>query len=178
MENVAGPSRDRPIVVTYEASPSRDVWNRIQNDLMRRFPFRHIHWNSTTRPVRTIESLDVEFKALPIALADAAASAPKGQPMMNVIFVACDVSAPSALLAQDSGLKNALQDVEAYKVAVRTEVGRWIHGLEARGVSEWLIVHITGVKSPSQSTMFGKKGGILARIKADFNPPKRERYVL
>ena len=70
------------------------VWALIQDDFTAHLPLRNLHWKSANRPLRSIQSLDVEMRhydpaadeqphQMPISLLE--------RPYLNMMLVKCDV---------------------------------------------------------------------------------------
>ena len=71
-----------------------NVWSLIQEDFIAHLPLRNLHWKSSTRPLRSIQSLEIEMRPyqpsaeeqphqMPISLLQ--------RPYVNIMFVKCDV---------------------------------------------------------------------------------------
>ncbi|KAI8455219.1 trafficking protein particle complex subunit 10 [Phakopsora pachyrhizi] len=145
---------DNSVLVSYHASPSADVWERIQGDLRRQLPLKNLEWKSGSRQNRVITSIEVSFQ--PFRFTPASNSS---NPLVYLIFVACD-------------------DHEAYKTVIKQEIRSWLDLIQANQ-SEWLIVHVTASPKATNTTsgIFRTKAGVLDRLRSDFNPPKKERCI-
>jgi hypothetical protein len=85
----------RRVLVTYESTPSRDIYPRISDDLHRQLPLRNIHWKSSTRHIRTIQSLELKFSSFESVAAEQPQQMPVSlleRPYLHLLFVSCDVS--------------------------------------------------------------------------------------
>lgn len=71
-----------------------NVWSTISEDFLAHLPLRNLHWKSPSRPLRSIQSLEVEMvqhhlsadeqpHQMPISLLE--------RPYLNVMLVQCDV---------------------------------------------------------------------------------------
>lgn len=86
------------VSVSYEAVPSSEDWERIKDDVERQLPLTNLHWKSSSRTIRTIQSLALNFQ--PIAsfklhdTSNAASSSSRlsDRPYLHLLFVVCDVS--------------------------------------------------------------------------------------
>lgn len=103
----------RRVIITYEAVPDLSTWQRLQPDLVVRpaalhplkhahehaqsqLPLRNLHWKTASRSLRTIQALDVDFRAFKTLPEDQAHQIPLSlleRPYLHLIFVACDVRA-------------------------------------------------------------------------------------
>lgn len=68
----------------------------------------------------------------------------------------------------------ALQDNDIYRATVRTQIRDWLDQIVARPNQEWLIVHISGGRTPG-AKFYQRKGTVVEKIRADFNTGKRDR---
>lgn len=91
------------VVSTYSASPSflsSPDWASIRTAVRSHLPLRNLHWKPASRPsLRTIQSVDVEFRALEMGVnrgEDSERPGPGGsfleKPLLNIYFVTCEVS--------------------------------------------------------------------------------------
>ncbi|MBW0466295.1 hypothetical protein O181_006010 [Austropuccinia psidii MF-1] len=147
-------SNHQSIVVSYHTSPSPDVWERIQSDLHRQLPLKNLNWTPTSLPHRSIGSLQVAFQPF-----NSISSSLSSNPLVHLIFVACD-------------------DHEAYKTVIKQEIKDWLDLIQSN-LSEWFIVHVSTASRTTNATtgIFRSKIGVLDKLKADFNPPKKERCI-
>src|SRR5271170_2855887 len=71
-----------------------NVWSLIEEDFTAHLPLRNLHWKSSSRPLRSIQSLQVEMRQfqyladeqpnqMPISLLE--------KPYLNIMLVKCDV---------------------------------------------------------------------------------------
>lgn len=68
------------------------VWPHLADELSSRLPLRNLHWNSSVqRPLRSIQSLDVDLKRFTFDNAPQPLLSVQ-TPYLNLYFVACDVS--------------------------------------------------------------------------------------
>lgn len=91
----------KPIIISFELITSNQNnqnnnsnWNKILKDLKLQLPLRNLHWKSSTRTIRTLQSLNnLNFKPLfelnnnynnNNSLLD--------RPYLHLLFVICDVS--------------------------------------------------------------------------------------
>lgn len=87
-----------------------NVWSLVREDFTAHLPLRNLHWKSANRPLRSIQSLDVEMRPydpsadeqphqMPISLLE--------RPYLNIMLVKCDVHCVSQLhLADIAGQRN------------------------------------------------------------------------
>lgn len=86
----------KAMVLTADYDPY-NVWGLIQEDFTAHLPLRNLHWKSATRPLRSIQSLDVEMRQydpaadeqphqMPISLLE--------RPYLNIMLVKCEVHGP------------------------------------------------------------------------------------
>ncbi|EGG11480.1 uncharacterized protein MELLADRAFT_28498, partial [Melampsora larici-populina 98AG31] len=68
-------------------------------------------------------------------------------------------------------------DNEAYRTIVKQEIRTWIDFVQGLPTSEWLIIHVTAAAKPNAGGIFRTKSGVLDKIKADFNVPKKDRCI-
>lgn len=143
------------IVVSYHTSPSADVWERIQTDLHRQLPLQSLNWKPPTRPLRLIQSLPISFQPISSLSPSLSSTA-----LVHLLFVACD-------------------DHEAYKTIIKQEIRNWLDSVQS-DQSEWLIVHVSTTSKFNHSSsagIFRTKAGVLDKLRADFNPQKKDRCI-
>ncbi|KAG0147867.1 hypothetical protein CROQUDRAFT_42270 [Cronartium quercuum f. sp. fusiforme G11] len=160
------------VAVSYHTSPSPDLWERIQADLHRQLPLKNLLWKSTTSSVRTINQVHLHFQSLypSESATNLISSTPEAKtpslrvthqsssPLLHMLFVACD-------------------DNEAYRTIVKQEIRTWLDFVQSLPISEWLIVHVTAAAKVNAGGIFRTKAGVLDKIRADFNPPKKDRCI-
>ncbi|KAI5476177.1 hypothetical protein MNV49_000338 [Pseudohyphozyma bogoriensis] len=147
------------ITASYTALPNGEAdWAKIVPEVARQLPLRNLHWKSASRSLRTIQSLDVQFKPL-FAFED-----PKAPPLsllerpyLHLLFVLCD-------------------DNEVYRATLRNQIREWLDSIIARHKQEWLIVHVSAGKNAG-SKFYQRKGSVVDKIRADFNTGKQDRCV-
>jgi hypothetical protein len=93
-------SREVPVTYTLYPSGNGDLRTALSG-LKTQFPLRNLHWKSTSRTaLRTIQEVHVklvDLGELPPRAEDSYASVLES-PMVNLCFVACDVSLMAARL--------------------------------------------------------------------------------
>ncbi|KAH9824021.1 hypothetical protein DFH28DRAFT_1047952 [Melampsora americana] len=171
MATLGTTNQPEAVTVSYHTSPSPDVWERIQADLHRQLPLKNLAWKSTSRPVRTIDQVHLHFQPLypsdatkqlitatPEVQSSARESVELSRPLLHTLFVACD-------------------DNEAYRTIVKQEIRTWLDFVQGLPTAEWLIIHVTAAAKPNAGGIFRTKSGVLDKIKADFNVPKKDRCI-
>ncbi len=68
-----------------------------------------------------------------------------------------------------------LQDNEAYRATLRSEIREWLDRISLRRDNEWLIVHVTSGSTLQSNKFYQRKGSVVDKIRADFNTGKRDR---
>ena len=167
------------LVSTRSLTPDYDpynVWPMISEDFLAHLPLRNLHWKSSNRPLRSIQSLHVEMRQytpsgdeqphqMPISLLE--------KPYLNMMLVKCDV-----ILSIDFGLTS--QDSDTYRNTVRKTIREWYNGVLSKRNQEWMILHVVP-KSASvpgrPASRFTMKGSVYDKIRADFNSSKKDRYA-
>lgn len=140
-----------------------NVYGDIKQELLKHVPLTNLHWNHPLRPLRTINTLDVEF----VEESAQAMAAPKHEmlglsstPCYKIIFIKCD-------------------DTDTYRSTVRPIIKEWIANsvTGVRDPVEWIIFHYV---PPGSKAFLGNrfKYGVFDKIKADFNTEsKKDRCV-
>ncbi|BFZ65031.1 hypothetical protein YB2330_006194 [Saitoella coloradoensis] len=159
------------VVVTYY-DPS-NLWPSISPQLRQRLPLRNLHWKSTNRPLRSIQTLDVALLPYTSSSIDDQQHQIAGvglldKPYLNIFLVQCE-------------------DNDVYRSTVRTSIRNWLNGVLAKKNQEWLIVHVVPnaieslamTKSPPSTgaALLRIKGSVYDKIRADFNSSKKDRCV-
>lgn len=88
------------VTVSYEAVPGHGDWDRIKADLERQLPLKNLHWKSANRTIRTIQSLELDFKPFSFYKDEQSNASPSRlleRPYLHLLFVVCDVSPSSRL---------------------------------------------------------------------------------
>jgi hypothetical protein len=80
------------VSVSYDSVPTIQEWERIKPDVERHLPLNNLHWKSSSRTIRTIQSLALNFQ--PIASFDLQKPTNRllDRPYLHLLFVSCDVS--------------------------------------------------------------------------------------
>ncbi|KAI0831480.1 trafficking protein particle complex subunit 10 [Trametes gibbosa] len=159
-------SQAQRVVITYAAPLvflSTDHWKQIHASLVSQLPLRNLHWKSPSRPIRTIQELDVKLVPLETLREDQTASQiPQtvlGKPLLNIYIFICE-------------------DSEAYKATTRKQIKEWHASVSQRKNQEWLLVHVVRPdQSVAQGRLFQMKTSVLDKVKADFNTDKKDRCV-
>jgi hypothetical protein len=71
-----------------------NVWSLIQDDVTAHLPLRNLHWKSASRPLRSIQSLDVEMQQYDPAAGEQPHQMPISlleRPYLNMMLVQCEV---------------------------------------------------------------------------------------
>lgn len=180
------------------ADPSR-TYPSLSHELRRRLPLRHLHWQSTSRPVRTIDSLHVTLNVDEQSLdANGNGPAPKGESPRK------ERRHQIPGLRQTPYLKIYLlqcSDVDTYRTSSRKLLRDWVkchtpqsqsstslNNQENHDAFEWLIVHVlpasadgdtprpSGVartesekRSNSSRWPSRSSSSVIEKIRADFN---------
>lgn len=175
------------------------VYPLVASDFQRHLPLRNLHWNSPSRPLRSIESLYVEV--VPDEKTNSSGSVLKsvggGEQDVGGIKPAArrPSEAPSRQRErrhQIPGLRETpylkiyflrCDDVDTYKSTSRKLLREWIktstllaststsvNNPESHDAFEWMIVHVVLPDVQSSSIWPNKAStGVLDRIRADFN---------
>jgi hypothetical protein len=71
-----------------------------------------------------------------------------------------------------------LEDNDTYKNSTKSFVRDWLSLLAARRNEHALIILVNPpvVGAPKAAGVFGKAGGVLGKLKTDFNVGKKDRY--
>ena len=88
---------ERRVLVTYSAVPSLDVWQKVQPDLVAQLPLRNLHWKPSTRSLRTIQTLQLDLRALQSLAEEKTQHVPLNileRPYLHLLFVSCEVLPP------------------------------------------------------------------------------------
>ncbi|KAL9099184.1 MAG: hypothetical protein Q9163_005282 [Psora crenata] len=152
--------------VPVEYSDPCGVFSSLQPSLQSRLPLRNLHWNSSSRPLRSIACLHIEFLPSPRTASSHASSAP-GRLSENGEHISTpqDGSPKKERRHQIPGLRQTpylkvylvdCDDVDTYKAITRKELRDWVkdHALPSQSSTsinkqenhdafEWLIVHVT-----------------------------------
>ncbi|KAL7418117.1 trafficking protein particle complex subunit 10 [Mrakia frigida] len=184
-------SSSQRVISTYSAPPSfltAPDWANIRTAVRSHLPLKNLHWKPLSRPsLRTIQTVDVEFRALEVGGAGEAGSGGPGggggggresmtpgsfleKPFLNCYFVTCE-------------------DADTYKSTVKKQLKDWLSLVSQRKNQEWIIVLVvkpdptTGTvksASPAPTSAAGRLfrgGSVLDKIRGDFNVGKRDRCV-
>lgn len=134
------------------------VWPHLADELSSRLPLRNLHWNSSVqRPLRSIQSLDVDLKRFTFDNAPQPLLSVQ-TPYLNLYFVACD-------------------DNESYRTNVKRQIKAWIDVITTKKNQEWLLVYVAGQETRKGGSYLGLKTSVYDKIKNDFNVGKRDRCV-
>ncbi|OAL67353.1 hypothetical protein A7C99_1217 [Trichophyton rubrum] len=169
--------------VTVEYTDPFGLFPQVKPLLSQVLPLRNLHWKSSTRPVRSIDSLQIDFKpAHTVAddqkrLSDGASGAVSQRrhqipgllqtPYLKIYLLRCD-------------------DNETYKTTSRKTLREWIKtrtsaaptGPDNHDAFEWLILHVIPSTAPSPEvtekatpSKWPGRGStsVLEKVKADFN---------
>ncbi|PGH04895.1 hypothetical protein AJ80_08444 [Polytolypa hystricis UAMH7299] len=182
---MATPLRSSSSNVTVEYTDPSGLFSSIKSLLSDILPLRNLHWKSPTRPLRSIDSLHIDFVPAQSAeqeqkrLSDGAVSHRRHQipglrqtPYLKIYLLRCD-------------------DNETYKSTSRKLVREWIKTRTSPPQSssstnkpdnhdafEWLIIHVApnaaGSEAVEKSGTTSKWPGrgstsVLEKVKADFN---------
>lgn len=82
------------IRVSYDALPGPGDYEFVRGDVDRQLPLRNLHWIRTTganRSVRTIQSLQVDFKPFHSFGNNHSSLSLLERPFLHLLFVVCDV---------------------------------------------------------------------------------------
>ena len=175
-----------------------DLYSTFEPLLSERLPLRNLHWKSTNRPLRSIETLYVDL----VAISDGGSQRPSASerrhqipglhqtPYLKIFLLRCD-------------------DNDTYKATCRKQIKDWIkandfhqesrkrsNNQENHDACEWLIVHLVHADTPvanqirttreaqlgttdstdslSNKSRFLVKGPatVVEKLRADFNSPK------
>src|SRR4051812_35962395 len=87
------------VLVTYAGPTSlllSENWKQIYTALLSQLPLRNLHWSSSSRPsIRTIQELDIHLLSLEALHDERTSQIPVTileKPLLNIFFVACEVS--------------------------------------------------------------------------------------
>jgi len=72
-----------------------NVWSLIEEDFTAHLPLRNLHWKSSSRPLRSIQSLQVEMRQYQPSIEEQQHQMPISlleKPYLNMMLVKCDVS--------------------------------------------------------------------------------------
>lgn len=105
------PSSSQRVISTYSAAPAfltAPDWANIRTAVRSHLPLKNLHWKPVSRPsLRTIQTVDVEFRALEVGTGSDGSSTPASggaaresmtpgsfleKPFLNIYFVTCPVS--------------------------------------------------------------------------------------
>lgn len=148
MEAGDGPINNAKVIVQF-TDPS-NLFDDVAPLLQNRLPLGNLHWKPATRPLRSIEELDVSLDCEVKQDADGANSTRRHQipglrqtPFVRVLLLRCD-------------------DKDKYKETVRKEVKEWVKGLgfstsgkgsanrqERHDAYEYLILHVVLPGTPA-----------------------------
>jgi trafficking protein particle complex subunit 10 len=147
-----------------------DIWPQISEDFLSRLPLRNLHWKSSNRPLRSIQSLEIDLHKYDPSLEDQPHQIPTSlleRPYLNIMLVQCEVSPfPEFKLTKDN---------ETYRGQVRKTIREWYNGVLAKRNQEWVILHVVPKEASVQgkpSSRFSMKGFVYDKIRADFNTKK------
>ncbi|KAM5469696.1 hypothetical protein MauCBS54593_004250 [Microsporum audouinii] len=169
--------------VTVEYTDPFGLFPQVRPLLSQVLPLRNLHWKSSSRPVRSIDSLQIDFKpAHTVAddqkrLSDGASGAVSQRrhqipgllqtPYLKIYLLRCD-------------------DNETYKTTSRKTLREWIKtrasaaptGPDNHEAFEWLILHVIPATAPgpeatekAAASKWPGRGStsVLEKVKADFN---------
>ncbi|EFQ98769.1 hypothetical protein MGYG_01784 [Nannizzia gypsea CBS 118893] len=169
--------------VTVEYTDPFGLFTQVKPLLSQVLPLRNLHWKSSTRPVRSIDSLQIDFKPAHTAaddqkrLSDGATGAVSQRrhqipgllqtPYLKIYLLRCD-------------------DNETYKTTSRKTLREWVKtrvsaaptGPDNHDAFEWLILHVIPSTAPSPEvtekaapSKWPGRGStsVLEKVKADFN---------
>ncbi|KAK2873390.1 hypothetical protein FQN49_002405, partial [Arthroderma sp. PD_2] len=168
--------------VTVEYTDPFGLFPQVGPLLSQVLPLRNLHWKSSSRPVRSIDSLQIDFKPAQTAedqkrLSDGASGAVSQRrhqipgllqtPYLKIYLLRCD-------------------DNETYKTTSRKTLREWIKtrasaaptGPDNHDAFEWLILHVipatapgpeTAEKAPASKWPGRGSTSVLEKVKADFN---------
>ena len=169
------PVMDSASRVKVEYTDPTEVFSTFSSQLLPRLPLKELHWSSSSRPIRSIGSLNIEL------VADERSSpslkhSPTGQPAGNQ-----DNAIPSKNEGQKKGRRHQIpglrrtpylklyliscNDVETYKSSYRKELRDWVKNNTPPSQSstsvnkqdnhdafEWLIIHVVTQSTDGSST--------------------------
>ncbi|EFE41602.1 TMEM1 family protein, putative [Trichophyton verrucosum HKI 0517] len=171
------------LILAVEYTDPFGLFPQVKPLLSQVLPLRNLHWKSSTRPVRSIDSLQIDFKpAHTVAddqkrLSDGASGAVSQRrhqipgllqtPYLKIYLLRCD-------------------DNETYKTTSRKTLREWIKtrtsaaptGPDNHDAFEWLILHVIPSTAPSPEvtekaapSKWPGRGStsVLEKVKADFN---------
>ncbi|KAF3491930.1 uncharacterized protein GIQ15_01447 [Arthroderma uncinatum] len=169
--------------VTVEYTDPFGLFPQVSPLLSQVLPLRNLHWKSSARPVRSIDSLQIDFKPAQTAaddqkrLSDGASGAVSQRrhqipgllqtPYLKIYLLRCD-------------------DNETYKTTSRKTLREWIKtrasaaptGQDNHDAFEWLILHVIPATAPGPEvtekvppSKWPGRGStsVLEKVKADFN---------
>ncbi|KAM3584023.1 hypothetical protein VKS41_003991 [Umbelopsis sp. WA50703] len=148
--------QSKKVTITYY--DEYGVWPHLADELSSRLPLRNLHWTSSIqRPLRSIQSLDVDLKRFTYD------SGPQPllsvqTPYLNLYFVACD-------------------DNDTYRNTVKRQIKSWVDVITTKKNQEWLLVYVAGQETRKSGSYLGLKTSVYDKIKSDFNVGKRDRCV-
>ncbi|KAK7014963.1 trafficking protein particle complex subunit 10 [Favolaschia claudopus] len=155
------------VLVSYsgaQAFLSSGSWDQIHTALLAQLPLRNIHWKSFSRPIRTIQELDISLVPLESLRDEHASQVPATlleKPFLNMYLVTCEDA-----------------DLETYKTTIKRQVKDWHAVVSSRKNQEWLILHVVRPDARTQGgNFFQLKGSVLDKLKGDFNTDRRDRCV-
>jgi hypothetical protein len=157
-----------------------NVWSLIHDEFTAHLPLRNLHWKSASRPLRSIQSLDVEMRQydpsageqpyqMPISLLE--------RPYLNMMLVKCEVHSQTCRYFY-ARPQTDCKDNETYRNSVRQTIRTWYNGVVAKRNQEWLILHVVPKSSyiaGKAGSRFSMKGSVYDKIRADFNSSKKDR---
>lgn len=99
---------DHHVKVTYNGPAlflASGQWTHVLDSLKKRLPLRSLHWKSASRPsIRSVQELDVEVVSLDNVRDEPSSQIPATlleRPLLNIYFVACEVSSKFTLKYYD-----------------------------------------------------------------------------
>ncbi|KAL9583907.1 MAG: hypothetical protein Q9212_002435 [Teloschistes hypoglaucus] len=157
--------------VTVEYVDPSGIYPVISGDLQKNLPLRNLHWNSATRPLRSIASLHIDLVEAGVHTTSSTTTAPlrepavqNGAPGTGETYLGSNVGAKRERRHQIPGLRQTpylklfflrCSDVDAYRSIHRKQIREWIrentppsqstaslNTQEFHDAFEWLIVHV------------------------------------
>ncbi|KAJ2960306.1 hypothetical protein NQZ79_g4345 [Umbelopsis isabellina] len=148
--------QSKKVTITYY--DEYGVWPHLADELSSRLPLRNLHWTSSVqRPLRSIQSLDVDLKRFTYDNGPQPLLSTQ-TPYLNLYFVACD-------------------DNDTYRNTVRRQIKSWVDVISTKKNQEWLLVYVAGQETRKSGSYLGLKTSVYDKIKSDFNIGKRDRCV-
>lgn len=145
----------RPIIT---CAGEIEVFSTIEDNLTEALPQDTYEWRRTFgRPIRSVHIGAVFIPYSPIALSKGSGWDLIRQPLFHIYWTDCS-------------------DLEVYKTAVKEDIENWLKELNAKEISDWLIVVVENFDGKRTNKLLPRTT-VLDKIRADFAPKQGDRCI-